>query len=217
MNRYTQFRRVIQACFISSVAVMGLASCSSFTKEKSGAEIRKEGYAALLKTVKPGMYRRQLYAVLPPCEKPMAKPPSVCGVAGVLMYFAHAETHKLDTECHLRVAYQLKNGDEYKTSKTAPPRRSKARASKQAGSITPDSIDALLFAEVSIETPFVTGRTPSRENPDDIIMSISDVHLESASEAISLEITISPTQEHGRKFGTGPSPSANDFPFSFPR
>ncbi|WP_147263194.1 hypothetical protein [Roseimicrobium gellanilyticum] len=189
----------------------GLTSCASFKKEKSGAELRKEGYDALLKTVKPGMYRRQLYAVLPPHKKPTAQPPSVCAFAGVLMYWAHHERHELDPECHLEVSYQLKNGNEYKRRK-----RSMHGTPVNLSSMHPITLDTIgkLLMEASAQTQFADGETNSKENPDDIILSVSKVHLkdEHPAEFGIPAYTIHPTQEHGVKFGRERE-SRNDFPF----
>ncbi|QIF01160.1 hypothetical protein [Roseimicrobium sp. ORNL1] len=188
---------MMRAAVAAVLCGAGFTSCASFQKEKSGAELRKEGYEALLKTVKAGMYRRQLYAVLPPCEKPKAQPPSFCGIGGVTMYWAHQETHKLDPECHLTVCYQLKNGGEYRRRNEWALRTTKPPATKPFA-LTPDTIDALLKAEAFVLTEFAEDEVPSKENPDDIIMSISGVHLTSPlSKQIPMEITISPTQQQG--------------------
>jgi hypothetical protein len=189
---------------------MGLASCSSFTKDKSGAEIRKEGYNALLKTVKPGMYRRQLYAVLPPHGKPVARPPDLFAFVSVPVYGAHQETHVLDDECYVTVHYQLKDGKEYTrpTRGTRGPTRSGTKANTP---ITPDSIDQLLEEA----TLLARHEMPSRENADDIIISVSEVHISTASPRIVEMPTMTgfPTQEHGVKFGRPIEPNKLDFPF----
>jgi hypothetical protein len=193
---------MMRAAVVVLVLGAGFTSCASFKKEKSGAELRKEGYDALLKTVKPGMYRRQLYAVLPPCEKPKAQPPRVCGVAGILMYWAHQERHQMDPDCYLDVHYQLKNGNEYRKLKAAPTPRTTKASTRKPVPLTPDSIDALLTAEARELTDFVEDEVPSKENPDDIIISISGVHLVSqAPKQLHLGITVSPTQEQGFIFG----------------
>jgi len=178
----------------------GLTSCASFKKEKSGAELRKEGYEALLKTVKPGMYRRQLYAVLPPYKKPLAKPPLEGTVVALQLYWAHQEKHELDEECHLMVHYQLKTGREYPT---------KRRVEK---GMWPSTIDELLSA-TALGSPTNDRTVPSKENPDDIILSVSKVRLnDELAELMLPEDTLHPTQEHGVKFGRERE-SRNDFPF----
>lgn len=197
---------VMKAVVVFLVFGAGFTSCANFQKENSGAELRKEGYEALLKTVKPGMYRRQLYAVLPPCEKPKAKPPSLFGVAGVGLYWAHREKHQLDPECYLEVCYQLKKGDEYQKRKT-PSLRGPKVSSRKPVALNPDSIDGLLSAQALVTQDFVEGEVPSKENPGDIIMSISGVHLASNPERkIFLELTPNPTQENGFIFGSKPEP-----------
>lgn len=168
----------------------GLVSCSGLTRERSGAELRKEGYDMLVKTVKPGMYRRQLYAVLPPFKKPMAKPAQQWGVAGLLTYTPHQEVHELDEECRLVIDYQLKNGGEYKD----PREKNWGR--------DPRTIDELMDMFASI----AASRVPPKQNPDDIITSISEVLLKAEpSPPPNYGGTVSPTQEHGVLFGREPA------------
>ena len=179
----------LRLLLIFGVLACGLASCASFKKEKSGAELRKEGYEALLKAVKPGMYRRQLYAVLPPYKMPMARPPFPGAFAGLQLYYAHLEKHELDEECWLAVRYQIKNGKEY-------PEQEPVATGKR-----PATIDELLVATELLDPP-LHRKVPSRENPDDIILSISSVCPKDRpfSDFYS-EDTSNPTQEHGWKFG----------------
>ena len=65
-----------------------LGACSS---DKTGAALRKEGYDAILKNIKPGMHRRQLYALLPPARKPTAYPPRLGNPLNFMSYSAHRE------------------------------------------------------------------------------------------------------------------------------
>lgn len=187
----TKTPRLLTLCLAFAVTA-GLASCSSLTREKSSVELRKEGYETLLKKVKPGMYRRQLYAVLPSYRKPIARPPVVGGTPFMLPcppdrypHWAHQELHKLDDECWLVVNYQLKDGNEY----PAPPEPRNGT-----------SIDGLLTKAMSPSPPRMTH---SRENPDDIIFSISNVCQKSkATEASDFQFsTHVPTQEQGILFG----------------
>lgn len=193
------FRLFRQLCLrlISGVFACSLVSCATFTKEKSGAELRKEGYEILLQTVKPGMYRRQLYAVLPPYKKPAARPPFPGSVYGLQFFSAHQEKHALDEECHLVVHYQLKNRGEYP---------SEGRLVK--GKLP--TIDELLYSTSAVY-PVIDWIVPSKENPNDIILSVSGVCLKDDSQ-IFWEETLDPTQEHGVKFGREME-SRNDFPF----
>ncbi len=166
-----------RACTLGGMLVLGagLTSCASFKKEKTGAELRKEGYEALLKTVKPGMYRRQLYAVLPPCRTPLAEPPSMKPLVHTedgwsTKTDAHMECHDLDDECFLVVYYQLRNGREYGFPQSAidppPPKRDKGSVQ-----ITPDIAHVCGFLPMSESVPFRKGQPHSKENPDDIIVS----------------------------------------------
>lgn len=212
---------MMRTAIVALMLGAGLTSCASFKKEQSGAELRKEGYEALLKTVKPGMYRRQLYAVLPPYKKPMARPPVIGGrifmlpsIPGREGYLAHQEKHELDEECWVIVNYQLRDGKEY-----PPPPQSKSL-----------SLDSLISKPK--RTPLVMR---SKENPDDIIYSVSAVCLKSShAETSSLAFsTFLPTQENailfGRKdaslnevlwlHGAFPQPTSKDlgdFPFTYP-
>jgi hypothetical protein len=199
MNGWSQFHLLLRACCIFGVAVMGLASCSSFTKEKSGAEVRKEGYAALLKTVKPGMYRRQLYAVLPPQETPLSVPPLLMAVAytgstASPLFRPHMECHHLDEECYLIVFYQLKKGAEYGLRDITS--RKALSSALDSTDTTPDSSSEWI--------PFRKGQPPSKENPDDIILSVSGIHFTNGAPGkLLIPATGSPIQEEGELFGRG--------------
>ncbi len=195
---------MMRAAFVAWVLGAGLTSCASFQKEKSGAELRKEGYEVLLKTVKPGMYRRQLYAVLPPCEKPKALSPQFSGRFFSAPFFnEHMEWHRLDEECLLLVKYQLKNQREY-------PSRTGSFPKTQA----PDHRSTVNEGPRILEGK----RVPSKENLDDIITSISPVQLSTGTPNFPvMSFTTSPWQEAGNVHGRKPLVASGlDFPFVFP-
>lgn len=186
---------VMRAVLAAFVCGVGCTSCASFQKEKSGAELRKEGYEALLRTVKPGMYRRQLYAVLPPHETPLSVPPLLMAVAytgstASPLFRPHMECHFMDEECYAVVFYQLENGSEYGLRDIAP----------RHGTM-PDSID-FAPSKLSDWIPFGKGKSPSKENPDDIVLDVSPVHLtRKAPDRLQIPATASPLQEEGKLFG----------------
>lgn len=170
---------VVQRTLMIGAVAGCLLSCASFKKEKSGAELRKEGYEALLKTVKPGMYRRQLYAVLPPFRAPLAKPPTMLPLVLTedgksTKTDAHMECHELDDELFLAVYYQLKNAREYGFTQSVidpmPPTR---RTGERTGSIfiTPDVVTCAILRPTHEWFPFRGHRPVSKENPDDIIVA----------------------------------------------
>jgi hypothetical protein len=143
------------------VLALSLGTCSSY---KTGVELRKEGYDEIARSIKPGMHRRQLYALLPPMRKPVADPPfafPIHSLPGPSVY-QHRERHELDEECHLIVHYQLKDEPEHTY-----------RRAKKPAATTPESIDALLAA-ITLPSP----STPSKENPNDIIVHISRTFVE---------------------------------------
>jgi hypothetical protein len=181
--------------------------------------LRKEGYDSIVKNIKPGMHRRQLYALLPPMRKPQAEPPRMWDFVGSLQYTEHVETHELDDECHLMVSYQLKDGSEYLT----PSSLLAQRRAKKGHSLTPDSIDICppivvkpdgidkLLKQLGIEAPkFKTGPVPSMENPDDIVTAISRTRfmtrtdIDSEDKISFLRVTSAPTQD-ATAFGREPS------------
>lgn len=211
-----------------SLLALALGACSS--SGKSGAALRKEGYDAIVRNIKPGMYRRQLYALLPPARTSEAQPPELLGIIGIALYTEHREKHDLDDECYLNVRYQLKNGKDY-----ANPRYGKSVQIAPKGKLPPgaDSIDALLNPspyEIDLlldsSNRFKPGVVPSRENPDDIITSISTTLLvNDPVRTIDFGTTVSPTQDSFR-FGrdlsrtqtpTKPATVADDFPLTVPR
>lgn len=199
----------------ATVALMlgaGLTSCASFKKEQSGAELRKEGYEAILNTVKPGMYRRQLYAVLPPYKKPMARPPMLIDTKG--FFLAHNERHMLDPECYFLIHYQPKDGNEYRKHKWNEPRSDIRSANKSIDGLLTEAIRKARGGDGSwAKFEFTRPEVLSEENPDDIILAISQVHLTTESEEpFWIEITRAPTQEVCWPSTT----TGNDFPFVYP-
>jgi hypothetical protein len=194
-------KTALRFCVLGLLAL--LSACSS---DKTGAELRKEGFDAILKNIKPGMYRRQLYALLPPMHKPTAYPPRVSYFhwKGSAPYSDHREEHPLDDECSLEVTYQLKNGKEY-----AEPRSERDKVFRTKGSsskrLTPDSIDELLSAAACPPLPyndrFRAGPLPSRENPDDIIVSVSETLIHTQpGDVMTFGTMFYPTQDN-LKFG----------------
>lgn len=196
---------MMRTAIVALMLGAGLTSCASFKKEQSGAELRKEGYEALLKTVKPGMYRRQLYAVLPPCEKPMALSPQFSGrLFSAPIFNEHMEWHRLDEECLLQVRYQLKDQRDYpsRTGSFPKTRALDPRSTVNEGPKIPEG-----------------KRVPSKENPDDILTSISSVQLSTGAQDFPvITVTTSPWQETGNIYGRKPlSVSGEDFPFIYPQ
>lgn len=149
-------RPLIKALAVA-VFAGAMVSCTS-TQETD----RQKGYGELAECIKPGMYRRQLYAVLPPMEKPLATPFPVA-VASMWTYPFNKEKHRLDPEHFLEVTYYARNPLGSTPSK--PKRSSKVRS--------PGTIDGLI--EDVFGPPGKPG--PSKESPDDVIASISPVQF----------------------------------------
>jgi hypothetical protein len=147
--------------FIKALAVAvfagTLVSCRS-TQETD----RQKDYDELAECIKPGMYRRQLYAVLPPMEKPVATPVRVA-VDSIWTHPLEKEKHRLDPEHLLEVTYYAKNP--LGRTSSPPKRSSKVRI--------PDTIDG--FLEDAFSPPGKPG--PSKESPDDVIAWISPVQF----------------------------------------
>jgi hypothetical protein len=130
-----------------------LSGCA--TNARNPLAARRQAYKRLLSFIEPGMTRRQLYALLPPCRTPEAKPPAFWGTVGITQYTSHAEKHPLDRNFFLHVQYRLANLKEYPLPAFAPGRRHNP------------SINALLFGKVDSIGPFGSKYVASRENPDD--------------------------------------------------
>lgn len=170
----------------------------------------------LVKTIKPGMYRRQLYAVLPPYITPIAKPPTIHSVfytdsGATYVFMPHQETHEMDEECMIIVQYQLRSGAEYlKRGASLDPLDLRARPTKwsDVGS------DGVLNYPSGI-SPYRESEMPSKENPDDIIVSLSSLHTKSHPGGKHPKVLLaSPTQKHGEVFGRATPPTSTmEFPF----
>lgn len=158
MIRLPQTRLPFIKALTVAVFAGAIVSCTS-TQETD----RQKGYGELAECIKPGMYRRQLYAVLPPMEKPVTVP-ILTALASVWTHPFEKEKHRLDPEHFLEVTYYARNP----LGRTSSPSK---RSSKVR---TPDTIDGLL--EDAFGPSSKPG--PSKESPDDVIASISRVQFE---------------------------------------
>jgi len=160
-----------------SLLTLGLGACAS--SKYRDATLRKKGYDRIVKSIRPGMTRQQLYALLPPARRPTASPPLTNSPASQGCT-QREDTHPLDDVCLLLVRYQLKNPAEY-----PPPPKSRPHTGKEE----PASLEQLM------DTPEGYSRTwvPSRENPGDIVTAISLTQLGLQSfRAIDYEFVTTP-------------------------
>ncbi|WP_038166216.1 hypothetical protein [Verrucomicrobium sp. BvORR106] len=157
MIRLPQTTRPLIKALAVAVFAVTMVSCAS-TQETD----RQKGYGELAECIKPGMYRRQLYAVLPPMEKPVATPVAVAAYS-IWTYPFEKETHRLDPEHFLEVTYYVRN----------PLGRTSSKPKRSSKVPSPDTIDG--FIEDAFGPPSKPG--PSKESPDDVIASISPVQF----------------------------------------
>ena len=152
----------------------GLISCDPAGGGKVQPESSKQHYETLLKTVKPRMSRRELYAVLPPHTTPAAFPAAFSGRAySAGLYYAHQEKHELDEAYFLVVEYQVRTESDYE------------KPAREAAAKVP------LKTKTGLEFEGLPVR--SMENPDDIIERISLV-----------QIAATPAQFYGRSMTSFP-------------
>jgi hypothetical protein len=134
----TTFPRI----FIIALAAL-LPSCA-LTPERREQVARQKHYEQLLARVKPGMTRRQLYAILPPIGVPIATPPQCSAIIGFAHFTPLMETHLLDADFSLRTQFRVAKVSEYPSA-------------------WPTSMDAFLARG--------TSTMPSRQNPRDELLA----------------------------------------------
>ena len=135
---------------LSFAALIVLSGCVTSARDPLAA--RRHEYKRLLSFIEPSMTRRQLYALLPPCRTPGAKPPSLFSIISFVQYSPHTEQHLLDRDFSLYVQYRLANLKEYPLPPFAPGRRNNP------------TIDDIIFGGTQL---MATPSPPSRQNPND--------------------------------------------------
>lgn len=159
----------------ATMLTIGISGCQNVIDLNKSDDLqrhkgqRERAYRHLASLVKPGMLRRQLYALLPPKDTPLATPPGIESIIGVAIFSTHRERHLLDSDFCLEVYYRIDNPKEYGIEL----RRGKPKALPP--STQPNSIDALLASPpTNIEgVEWSHGKTvPSCQNPNDVIVAV---------------------------------------------
>lgn len=163
---------ILTATMILTIGMTGCQNVINLSKSddlQSHKDQRERAYRRLVGFVKPGMLRRQLYALLPPKDTPMATPPGIEHIIGMAIFSTHRERHLLDSDFCLEVYYQIDNPKEYGIEL----RKSKQKALQPSNQ--PNSIDALLASPPTIidGVEWSHGKkVPSRQNPNDVIVDV---------------------------------------------
>ena len=99
-----------RAFLFALVVMLSLASCAM---PPDPLAAQRKVYEERLKKIEPGMTRRQLYALLPPCRTPTADPPVLRQIVSLPMFTLLTEEHPLDENFTLHVEYRLAHLKEY--------------------------------------------------------------------------------------------------------
>ncbi len=165
-----------------------ISGCAGFHFEKpgSGKDQTLIAFSEIVEGIPMGITRRQLYAMLPPAQTPIARPPVMVSMAGVPFFSEHEEMHPLAEGLCVDVFYQLatrKDFETYASKRERHPRKSNGQTvgqSSSGGQLSSQMIDELLVGEAFP----IAFTVRSLENPNDIVTAIGPVRKASDARPI---------------------------------